>query len=173
MASQSKVPELPILIRKPSDMQEHELDKFETLVVKGGEIDPDDLRSRILNADYLAYVLDNDQIVATGAIKNPTESHKSYITVRSKIDLSSYKKELGYISVESSHREQHLASRITKELLNKVAGSIFATSRVDNVPIHRVLSKYNFMLSGGPWFSQVRNPSRKGIKLCLWTRPRA
>ena len=171
MASQTKVSELPILIRKPADMQEHELDKFEKLVVTGGEIDPDDLRSRILNADYLAYVLDNDQIVATGAIKNPTERHKSDIVRSSKIDLSSYKKELGYISVKPSHRKQHLASRITKELLHMVAGPIFATSRVDNVPIHQVLSKYGFTIQGNVWFRQTRDPSRKGIKLCLWMRP--
>ena len=141
-------------------------------VVKGGEIDPDDLRFRLLNADHLAYIVDNGLIVATGAIKNPTLRHKNDIARRSKIDLSLYQKELGYISVEPSYQRHHLASRITENLLTLIAEPIFATSRVDNAGIHKILSRHRFTIQGNNWFSQVRAPSRKGTRLCLWTRPK-
>jgi hypothetical protein len=162
-----------LLVKKPSELKDEELDEFQQLVIRGGEIDPDDLTFRLKNADRLAFVLEDGAIIAVGAIKNPTERHKNDISRKSKIDLALYQKELGYISVEPGHGKRGLGSSIVRELLATVRGPIFATSRVNNEGIRKILTKNQFTIQGDSWFSQVRKPSREGIKICLWTRSRA
>jgi len=51
MTSRFDALELRLLVKRPSELNERELDAFEQMVVKGGEIDPDDLRFRLLDAD--------------------------------------------------------------------------------------------------------------------------
>lgn len=170
MSSNKKASQLPIIIKKPANMERAELEVFEKLVVEGGEIDPLNLGPRLESAEYLGYAIDSGKMIAVGAIKNPTLRHKSDIARKSGIDLSNFKKELGYLFVRPSHQNQHLATRIAKELLDKVDGPIFATTRIDNYHSIRLLEKQNFMNEGQPWFSQRRTPSRQGIRLCLWVK---
>ena len=47
--------ELSLVAKRPFELNEKELDAFEQMVVKGGEIDPDDLTFRLLNADHLLW----------------------------------------------------------------------------------------------------------------------
>jgi len=63
--------ELTVHIRNPLSMSKQELDQYETLVLKGGEVDAQGLRERIERASFLSFVSDGSRMVAVGAVKRP------------------------------------------------------------------------------------------------------
>ena len=68
------------IVKKPSDCSETELNIFETLVMKGGEVNGVGLRSRIMKAKPLVFLYETDKIVAgVAALKNPHTYYKTNV----------------------------------------------------------------------------------------------
>jgi RimJ/RimL family protein N-acetyltransferase len=158
--------ELTVHIRNALSMSKQELDQYETLVLKGGEVDAQGLRERIERASFLGSVSDGSRMVAVGAVKRPTQNHVREIGDKSGFNLEPYRGELGYLYVEPEYRKRHLCYRIIEGLLDSYADPVFATTRTDNTAIHRVLGKSGFVRHGSDWRSELRS----NIDLCLWTR---
>jgi ribosomal protein S18 acetylase RimI-like enzyme len=71
---------------------------------------------------------------------------------------------VGYISVKKQSRGRGLGKRLTESLVKKCKGSLFATTRELNTPIHRILEATGFRKVGEPWPSK----ERPGESVVLW-----
>lgn len=168
MSGQTNGLEPPVCIKNALSMSKQELDQYEALVLKGGEVTADGLRARLEVASFLAFVCLGSRMVAIGAIKRASAKHIQVVADNSGFDLRSYRGELGYLYVEPECRRRHFCSRITEGLLHTFADPVFATTRIDNTTVHRLLAKYAFVRRGNTWGSEMH----PGTDLCLWVGPR-
>ncbi|MDE2024498.1 MAG: hypothetical protein KGJ18_09885, partial [Gammaproteobacteria bacterium] len=58
-----------ISVNAPSRYSEAEIEQFEALVRKGGEVDAAGLRDRIMSAHTLAFARTENSIIGVGALK--------------------------------------------------------------------------------------------------------
>src|SRR5260370_2127655 len=106
--------ELMVYIKNAPAMTKKELDTFEELILEGEEVDPRRLRKRIEEAAFLAYALDDKQMVAVGAVKRPADGHKSSIASGTGVNLNTYCGEIGGVFCEPQYTKKHFAPRLTR-----------------------------------------------------------
>src|SRR5260370_14687019 len=154
----------------PAECSEEQLASFKQFVLAGGEVRSQGLDLRIRNAEWLVFAFDQSgTLVAVGALKRPAESYKS--DVFRKANLQGYSKnyqyEIGWIFVRPRNRGQGYSKGIVKEILDLVGtDSLYATTRIDNIFMKRVLLRYGFSQAGQQF------PSQRGDhNLILLTRP--
>ncbi|HHD2942138.1 MULTISPECIES: GNAT family N-acetyltransferase [Enterobacter cloacae complex] len=144
------------LVKNPTCCSNTEIARFEALVNEGGEVESAGLQKRILRAELLIFIYDNDdQIVAVGAIKNPNEGYKSTIFEKSGASgQEQYDFELGWLYVAEIARGKGygriLMELICKQLADK---SCFATTRENNVAMQYLFNNFGFSHLGKPYKS--------------------
>src|SRR5260370_36510448 len=121
--------ELMVYIKNAAAMTKKELDTFEELILEGEEVDPRRLRKRIEEAAFLAYALDDKQMVAVGAVKRPADGHKSSIAAGSGVSLNSYRGELGWLFLKPDYRKKHLSPKITPSLPHTFSHPHYSNTR--------------------------------------------
>lgn len=134
-------------IKKYSELTDSEIKQVLDLILKGGEVNPQTLPTRLSEAALIAFIKDNNEVVATATIKKPLDSYKLDVFKKSKSDLSidDYHFELGYIMVEEKFRKDKLASRLCEELCKiYLSQNLFATTRIDNKGMQSILKKNHF-----------------------------
>jgi hypothetical protein len=166
MTGQTNGLEPPVYIKHALSMSKQELDQYEVLVLRGGEVTANGLRARIEVAAFLGFVCIGPRMVAIGAIKRASAQHTRMISENSGFDLHSYRGELGYLYVEPDCRKRHLCSRITEGLLDTFTDPVFSTTRIDNTTVHRLLANFAFVRRGRVWRSEMHPET----DLCLWAR---
>ncbi|HDH7822402.1 TPA: GNAT family N-acetyltransferase [Raoultella planticola] len=150
------------LVKKPKCCNDAEIAIFEALVNEGGEVELAGLQERILRAELLIFIYDNDdQIVAVGAIKNPSKAYKSKTFERSGVSgQDNYDFELGWLYVAEIARNKGyghiLMELICKQLTDK---SCFATTRENNTAMQYLFNKFGFSKVGKPYKSKRGNHS--------------
>lgn len=114
------------------------------LILKGDEVNPQTLPNRLSESALIAFIVDNDIIIATATIKKPLDSYKKKVFANSKSNLSitDFPFELGYVMVDENRREGKLASQLCREL-SKIflSQNLFATTRTDNLRMQSILRK--------------------------------
>ncbi len=139
----------------PAECTQFELDAFETLITEGGEVTPDGLRQRIVQAEVLVFI-NEAECLAVGAIKNPNKGYKVRVFEKAGLADKSdeYTYELGWLYVTPSDRKKGLGHKlmvaVTSFLENR---SCYATTRENNDSMHHLFSHYGFKKIGSAYQS--------------------
>ena len=150
-----------IVVKKPSECTESELDSFEALVKKGGEVTTTGLRDRIGRAKRLVFLFEGDKTLAgISALKEPTIGYKRKVfkKARSKEDPDEFTFEAGWIYVKEQFRGRKYSRPLLEEVI-KLAGrkQIYATTRESNEAMQRTNSHFGLEQSGHPYKSEEGN----------------
>jgi len=152
-------PLVKVTTKAPKRCTSAEIGAFEGLVLKGGEVDPHGLSGRISRADVLAFAYVSHELAGVAALKRPTGNYHASVFKKSASPRprAVFPVELGWVYVLESQRRKGISQKLVDALL-KASGqaNVFATSRTDNVPMHRVLERAGFVRTG------VAYPSGRG-----------
>jgi len=126
----------------------------------GGEVDGAVLEDRIRNAKHLIFLFQGSCLVGITALKNPLVSYRRSVSAKAgvKLDTSEFPYELGYVFVLPSARDARLSRPLVEAALKASNGAgVFATSRNDNVAMHRTLVRFGFAAVGHSYRSDRGN----------------
>ncbi len=138
-------------VKGPRECSDREREEFLKLVVQGGEVATKGLPNRIMTAEALGFLRVDDRLVGIAAVKNPSDKYRNKISDHSGFSLpeQTFLYELGWIFIAPAARGNKYSFHLAKDVITTVAGAgIFATSRSDNVAMHRVLDELGFQASG-------------------------
>lgn len=138
-------------IKKYTELSLTEIKKIENLIIKGGEVNPKTLASRLSNTERISFFKENEEIISTASIKKPTDNYKKSTFTKSKSNRNceDYQFELGYVSTDVNFQGQKLASKLCDNLCDLYSNySVFSTTRIDNESMKSILSKNNFKETG-------------------------
>ena len=144
-------------IKSPSECSEDEIEKFIIFVSDGGEVTARGLKDRLMNAFYLAFIYEEDRLIGTAALKIPDLSYRRRIESSSNVSLTEkhYPYELGWIYLTPNSRGNGYSYLLVSELLKVTKNiGVFATSRIDNVAMHKTLIKLGFIEAGKEYGSK-------------------
>ena len=152
----------------PATFSSAELEAFARLVTQGFHVvDEAGLAQRIRAAACLGFHSDPaGEPVAVAALKAPPETYRVEVFAKAAVaaDPRAHTLELGWVFVLPSHRRRGLAVSLCRGLLERAgAASLFATSRTDNTPMHRILHTLGFHRAGRPY-------PRRNEELALFLR---
>ncbi|MDH0647537.1 GNAT family N-acetyltransferase [Pseudomonas sp. GD03858] len=140
-----------ITIKEPPNCSPSEIIDFIELVKQSGEVAITGLHQRVTSANKLAFMHAGEKLISVAALKNPTKTYRSKISAASKFLLPQpiYPYELGWVFVTPSSRGKGYAFSIAKAVISAANMSgVFATSRLENQPMHHILKKLGFAPSG-------------------------
>ena len=148
---------MPELITKsPGNCTNIEVGAFIAFVRAGGEVSIQGLAERIRAAAALVFARVNGSVVGVAALKQPQASYRRRVASESGTSISAaeFPYELGwvYVSPESRGKGVSLLLSLAAVAESKGAG-VFATSRTDNIPMHRSLVKAGFDAVGNSFAS--------------------
>lgn len=150
-----------IVVKKPSECSERELDSFEAFVRKGGEVTSEGLRNRIKKARYLVFLFERDKTLAgVAALKEPNIRYKKKVFKKagSQEDPNKFTLEAGWIYVEDQFRDRKYSRPLLEEVLNHVGDKqVYATTRENNEAMKRTNLRYGLEQSGHPFASEEGN----------------
>jgi len=158
-----------VLSKRPSECSTSELDAFEDLVKEGGEVITDELRQRMLDAEWLVFAVEpNGTLAGVAALKLPSKHYKETVfqKARTPENLDEFTFEAGWFFVRGAFRGRKY-SRFLLETLLTLAGAskVYATTRENNQPMRQTNRHCGLVESGSPY------PSEEGdYNLVLYTR---
>ena len=142
---------------EPKAFQPQEIDDFVALVLAGGEVIAQGLLGRVMEAEHIAFLRDNDCLIGVGGLKRPSAHHRSDVEQgsKSKLNATDVPFELGWVFIMPSARNRRLSFPLCRALVSAADGKgIFGTSRTNNDGMHRTLQKLGFARVGTEWPSQ-------------------
>jgi predicted GNAT family N-acyltransferase len=137
------------IIDIPDNISKDLLAQLLKLIETGSQVDPEGLEERIMNAELIALLVDNDKIVTTATLKNPLISYRNKVFKSAGVDndKENYKKEIGYIVTHPDYEGKKLCQQLLKEFIPDIdTHNIFATTRKPSMSY--ILGKYGFKKSG-------------------------
>lgn len=135
----------------PGALSAEERQRFEALVIEGGEVAGITLSTNIGNARIVVLVRKHGVIRGVGALKRPQASYREKVSKKAGValPLPDYPYELGYIYFERSLRGHRLSHRLVAKALDEDDGAgVFATVRSDNAVMRATLEKAGFAPAG-------------------------
>jgi GNAT superfamily N-acetyltransferase len=156
------------IVKKPNEYSPGELEEFRKLVLAGGEVAADGLAARINQAAALAFVRAGRSVLGVAALKRPAASYRKSISSKAGVPLSqsAFPYELGWVFVSPKARGQGMSRKLVEALVSMATeAGLFATSRSNNVAMHRSLERCGFAPIGDLYYSDQGNH-----KLRLFTR---
>lgn len=150
-----------IVIAQPNEIQIDLLKQMVELIRTGKEVNtpPEKLKEYLQRADFIAYELNDNEIICTATLKNPFRSYRTKVINWAEVNSSVVpNKELGYIATHPSFREKGHCTRLLKQFFKTISlEPTYATTRKPEM-IH-ILNKFGF--------AQIGTTSNKGIKLLI------
>jgi predicted GNAT family N-acyltransferase len=149
-----------IITKKPCECSEKELEDFTDLVSQGGEVTLNGLNERIKKAEALIFLVQGGRLKGIAAVKNPVESYKKDVfnKAQTTAQYNNFLFELGWIFVTESSRGRGFSNKLVQAAIDAVGNQgIYATSRLDNEPMHKALEKYGFVRDGEAYPSNDKN----------------
>jgi len=136
------------IILQPKDIIPDHFKQILALIIKGGQVSRDKLQNRILRADLVAYMVQNDQVICTATLKKPYSSYRSQVFNQAKANIVSDNfKELGYIVTHPDHEGKRHCQELLKIFFKKIDKYLlYATTRKPSM-IH-ILKKFGFSQVG-------------------------
>ena len=157
-----------IILSQPNNTTEEQHRDFARLVRQGFKTAGSTLDSRIGAARHLAFhYSDGDGLVAIAALKSPDDQYRRDVFkwAESREGYADYALELGWVYVEPVYRGSRIATRLCEQLSSTTTtDSVFATTRIDNPVMGRILLACGFEKVGTPY------PYREE-QLSLYLRP--
>ena len=148
------MPEL--IVKSPSECSNVEIGAFIAFVRAGGEVSIQGLPERIRGAAALVFARIDSLVVGVAALKQPQASYRRRVSTESGAPLlaEEFPYELGWVYVSPESRGKRLSLLLSQAALaaSKDAG-VFATSRTENIAMHRSLAKLGFVATGNPFVS--------------------
>ncbi len=137
-----------LVARTPDACSEGQIDQFVKLVEAGGEVTSEGLVDRVRGAASLIFLT---QLQGIAALKHPQPGYRQTVSTKSGVPLSeaAFPFELGWVFVVPAARGNRYANDLVRAAVATAGGrGIFATSREDNMPMHRALEKFGFARAG-------------------------
>ena len=148
-----------VVLNHPKARSPRDVAAFYVLVREGGTVVPIRLRERIERAERLAFAYSDRNLAGVGALKRPNTAYRRSVFEKSKSSGSpaGFPFEIGWVNVKAEYRGCGIAGLLVKELL-KAAGdrNVFATSSINNTPMHKSLERAGFKRNGEPYVSDMR-----------------
>lgn len=157
-------------MKQPSGCAEAEVAAFCALVRQGGEVDAGGLEARVRRAHTLAFTRVDGVLVGVAALKHPAATYRdgAFCGARCSDQASMFALELGWVFVSPEHRGRGYSRVVGECALSQGHGAqTFATTRADNVPMHKTLAHLGFTRLGDSWKSK-----RGDCDLVLYITPR-
>jgi predicted GNAT family N-acyltransferase len=163
-----------IVAKKTAECSAAELKDFAALVLAGCEVTEVGLEVRIKNAETLLFLRQDGCLKGIAAVKNPKNKYKERVFQKAQatVEASQFPFELGWVFVLPSSRGAGFSHKLVEAALSVVSDqAIFATSRADNAPMHKVLKAHGFSCHGKTYASSrgnqhlvlfVRNAAQQG-----------
>ncbi|MBL8517573.1 MAG: hypothetical protein SF172_04435 [Burkholderiales bacterium] len=148
------------IVKTPGNCTPEEREAFRRLLLKGGEVIPRGLASRIERAHQLSFVYMGTSLAATGAVKAPDPDYRAdaFHDAATKADPKTYPVELGWVYVDDAYRGRKLSRSVVNALLPFFGThSCYATSKVPRIWMHSTLKRFGFAQSGKPFASKLAN----------------
>jgi hypothetical protein len=145
------------------DLSPAELARCIKLVAEGDALDERYVKEGLPKARMVAVARRDGQIVGVGVIKGDSADHARTVARESKFAFAPETPELGYVSVDEDHKDQHLSTKLVEALLSRQSGPLYATTRSER--IRHVLGKFGFAEKGDHWEGRKGKP-----KLSLWIK---
>ena len=149
-----------IAAKEPNECSASELQDFAALVLSGGEVIEVGLEARIRKAKSLLFLVQDGCLKGIAAVKNPEQGYKDSVfkKAHATVEASLFPFELGWVFVLPSSRGAGFSHKLVEAAFSVTNGqAIFATSRADNAPMHKVLKKHGFMCHGKTYASTQNN----------------
>lgn len=148
---------ISVAVRSPESCSTTELDAFFALVQAGAEVAANGLRSRIAQAERLAFLRTSDDLAGVAGLKRPMASYRRRVERSANVLLpeSDCPFELGWVFISPNFRQMRLSFPLCKAAVD-AAGSagLYATSTCTNVGMHATLGKLGFTRAGSDWPSR-------------------
>jgi len=149
------MPEL--IVKFPGDCSNDEIEAFVALVREGGEVSMQGLPERVCRSIALVFARVDSFMIGVAALKRPQLSYRRRVSTGSGAQLPTeeFPYELGWVYVAPESRGKGLSLSLSQAALSKSEGAgVFATSRTDNIAMHRSLAKLGFVSVGNPFASE-------------------
>lgn len=159
---------IDVAARAGSEFSSAEHQNFIDFVLLGGEVPEATLRRNVPVAPRLVFLREGGQLHGVAALKTPIGTYRAAIRQKAGINVDSdeYPFELGYVFVDPRTRGRGYAKVLVDAALGASDGSgVFATSREDNVAMHRTLLGNGFTRAGEPY--QSREAQQRRLQLFL------
>lgn len=139
---------MEILIKKPADCSDKELEDFMNLVLEGKQVTSKGLEGRIRNCKNLGFCYVDNKLVGVSAIKQKSEEIVKRTLYKAKINSDKIPThELGYSFTKLKFRGQGINKQINDELLGLIGQeNIYATT--DNDTMRKYLKEKGFIKRG-------------------------
>jgi len=149
-----------VIVKKPRECSGNELQDFIALVRAGGEVAPSGLETRVQTAALLVFLTEGQRLLGIAALKLPSSNYRRSVSEKAGVSLetSAFPYEIGWVYVIPSARSAGFSRKLVSAAVTAACGKgMFATSRTDNVRIHRTLEHFRFVSSGRPYASDRGN----------------
>ncbi|WP_178087874.1 GNAT family N-acetyltransferase [Plesiomonas shigelloides] len=151
---------MKIEINNPNAFSKRQLDEFEKIVVEAGEVQADGFRELLESAYRLVFLYVRGKLAATGAIKIPRTSYRNRVFLKASVSecADQFPYEAGWIVVTSENRGKGLSTHIVNAIIEELAGEkCYATTRADNLRMHKTFRRTNFSKLGEDYNSSNGN----------------
>ncbi|HEX5037720.1 MAG TPA: GNAT family N-acetyltransferase [bacterium] len=151
-----------LTLKEPSRCSPGEIDGFCRIVLGEGQVSRERFEKRVRKARLLAFLTDSDggDVIAAAAVKRPDPGYQK--EVFGKADVSGFENktalELGWVVVSPAHQRNGHCGRLVEAVLQDLESEdLYATSKVDNLPMHKVLGRFGFLKVGRSYVSKNRS----------------
>ena len=144
-----------------------QLDKFRTIVLEGGAVPPQSYDATIAQNPLLYFYPNSEDIQGIAALKIPHPDYKLRIFQQAgQADQAErYRYELGWIVSLPAYRGQGIGKKLSTIICTENEVDLFATSRVDNFAMIKILLDLGFIQLGHSYAS-----IRAEYRLSLYVR---
>ena len=157
------------VIREPGRLSASELGQFCEFVRRGDEVLSPGLEARAKNAKALVLLQVDSELVGIAAIKQPLKTYRDGVFKKAGVPeaAKAFQLELGWVYVPPEHRRQGYSRVLSVAAMSQTGRQpAFATTRLDNVAMHRALENVGFRRLGDSW----RSDRGKKPRLVLYTK---
>ena len=158
-----------IEIKKPSDYKKSQLADLVQLITEGGEV-AGGLEARIKTADVLGVIRYEKNAIGVAAIKKPDRDYRATVFEKAKSTASPavFPFELGWIFLKEAHRRKGQIQLLIPSLLKSAeTNGVYATTRVSNQKMQKILKHYGFVREGEAY----RSRQHPEDEIVLFLRP--
>lgn len=151
----------------PSEVEAKDTALFKQTVLDAGEVNPVSVPGLYRRARMVCFARLDGQLAGVAALKRPNTTHRAKVFIRAKsaLDSDTFQYEIGWFHVLDGFKGRHISSHMMEHLVKHADGApIYATSRVDNLPMHAALTTHGGFVREGSEY-----PSEQGdTPLCLF-----
>ena len=143
-----------VYVVPPSAVGASDRECFEKLVREGGQVDPATFPALFKNAHALAFARVAGVLTGVAALKRPNDSYRDTVFGKAHATRAAteFPLELGWVSVAPVGQRRGLVRCMLDPLLAQREGMpVYATSALDNVPMHAALRRFGFEPHGQPY----------------------